>query len=63
MVSNSSPGLILQTAMRLPETCLFISEPQLTQNRPAMPFGNRKKYFRGSFQFSIVTKNITPLET
>jgi len=27
----------------------------LTHYRPAMPFGNRKKYFRGSFQFSIVT--------
>jgi len=27
----------------------------LTRYRPAMPFGNRKKYFRGSFQFSIVT--------
>jgi len=31
-------------------------------NRPAMPFGNRKNYFRGSFQFSIVTiyKKISP---
>jgi len=30
-----------------------------------MPFANSKKYFRGSFQFSIDTikKNITPLET
>jgi len=27
----------------------------LTPNRPAMPFANRKNYFRGSFQFSIVT--------
>jgi len=27
----------------------------LTRYRPAMPLGNRKKYFRGSFQFSIVT--------
>ena len=37
---------------------------KLTLYRPAMPFGNRKIYFRGSFQFSIVTiqKNITPLE-
>ena len=25
--------------------------------RPAMPFGNRKTYFRWSFQFSIVTIN------
>jgi len=34
----------------------------LTQNRPAMPFGNRKKYFRGSFQFSVVTiQKISPL--
>jgi len=27
----------------------------LTHNRPTMPFGNRKIYFTGSFQFSIVT--------
>ena len=27
----------------------------LTHNSPAMPFGNRKIYFRGSFQFGIVT--------
>ena len=27
----------------------------LTCYRPAMPFGNRKKYFKGSSQFSIVT--------
>ena len=27
----------------------------LTQYRPAMPFGNRKVYFRGSFHNSIVT--------
>ena len=32
--------------------------------RPAMPFGNRKIYFRGSFQFSIFTifKKCHPLE-
>jgi len=36
----------------------------LTQYRPAMPSGNREKYFRGPFQFSIVTKKITTtLET
>jgi len=27
----------------------------LTHYRPAMPFGNRKKYFIESFQFNIVT--------
>jgi len=27
----------------------------LTHYRPAMPFGNRKILFRGSFQLSIVT--------
>jgi len=27
----------------------------LTHYRPVMPFGNRKIYFRGSSQFSIVT--------
>jgi len=26
----------------------------LTHYRPVMPFGNRKKYFRGYFKFSIV---------
>jgi len=37
----------------------------LTHYRPAMPFGNRNIYFRGTFQLSIVTfkKNIAPLET
>jgi len=29
--------------------------PNLTHYSPAMPFGNRKNYFKGSFQFSIVT--------
>ena len=29
--------------------------PYSTHYRPALPFGNRKIYFRGSFQFSIVT--------
>jgi len=29
--------------------------PNLTLYCPAMPFGNRKKYFWGSFQFSIVS--------
>jgi len=28
---------------------------QLTHYRPAIPFGNRKKYFRGSSEFSIAT--------
>jgi len=33
-----------------------------THYLPAMPFGNRKFYFRGSFQFSIVTIwKISPL--
>jgi len=34
----------------------------LTHYHPAMPFGNRKKYLRGSFQFSLATiqKNISP---
>jgi len=38
-------------------TCMVVDA--LTHYRPAMPFGNRKEYFRGSFegsfQFSIVT--------
>jgi len=33
----------------------FYSLNDLTHYRPAIPFGKRKKYFRGSFQFSIVT--------
>jgi len=28
---------------------------ELTHYRPAMPFGSRKNYFRGSFQFSTGT--------
>jgi len=33
-----------------------------THYRPAMPLGNRKKYLRVSFQFSIVTiEKISPL--
>jgi len=34
-----------------------------THYRPAMPFGNRKNYFRGSFLFCIVTmqKKLSPL--
>jgi len=36
----------------------------LIPNTPEMPFGNRKIYFGGSFQFSIVTiKKMTSLET
>jgi len=31
------------------------SYPSLTHYRPAMPFGNSKKYFRGFFQFSFAT--------
>jgi len=34
---------------------LIRAKRKLTHNRPAMPFGDRKKYFWGSFQFSIVT--------
>jgi len=30
-------------------------KPHLTPNRPAIPFANRKKCFRESFQFSMVT--------
>jgi len=33
----------------------FVSMSLLTHHRSAMPFGNRKNYFRGSFQFNIVT--------
>jgi len=34
----------------------------LTHYRPAMPFANRKIYFRGSFEFSIFAiSKISPL--
>jgi len=32
-----------------------LSFAKLAHYRPAMPYGNRKNYSRGSFQFSIVT--------
>jgi len=52
---------------RTPElsTWAILDPDHMLNDRPAVPFGNRKKYLRGSFQFSIVTiqKNITPLET
>jgi len=39
-----------------------IEHTVLTHYRPAMPFGDRKKYFKASFQFSIVTiYKISPL--
>jgi len=34
---------------------LHTAANHLTHHRPAMPVGKRKIYFRGSFQFSIVT--------
>jgi len=34
---------------------LSLNKLFLTHYRPAMPFANRKIYFRGSLQFSIVT--------
>jgi len=34
---------------------LNVPLPNFTYYRPAMPFGNMKIYFRGSFQFSLVT--------
>jgi len=40
------------------------TKPTLTHYRPAMPFGNRKKYFGRFFLFGIVKiKKISPLET
>jgi len=40
----------------------FETPSPLTNYRPAMPFGNRKNFVRGSFEFSIVRiKKITPL--
>jgi len=40
---------------RLIQRCSFFKCFNLTHYRPAMPFGNRKTYFRGSFQFSIAS--------
>jgi len=34
---------------------LCLRKAGLTHYRPAMPFGNREIYFRGSFPYSIVT--------
>jgi len=40
----------------------LIDATKLIHYRPAMPFRNRKTFFRGSFQFIIVTiKKISPL--
>jgi len=42
----------------------FVFRKDVTHFRSAMLFGNRKIYFRGSYQFSVVTKkNISPQET
>jgi len=48
----------------LPKRCPYRTSRRwrLTRYRPAMAFGNRKKYFRESFQSRIVTiQNISPL--
>jgi len=48
--------------VRLSNSRLRLQMRRLTHYRPAMPFGNRKKYFRESFQFSIITiSKILPL--
>jgi len=44
----------LQSNLALNELPQVLRNFPFTHYRPAMPFGNRKKYFRGSFQFSIV---------
>jgi len=36
-------------------TAIAYQQGALTHHRLAMPFRNRKKYFRGAFQFSIVS--------
>jgi len=39
----------------------LVSVLLVNPNHPAKPFGNRKKYFRGSFKFSVVTiEKISP---
>jgi len=49
-------------AMSLSFFFLSFIQTDLTHYRPAIPFGNRKIYLRGSFQ-SLFLKNITLLET
>jgi len=63
MSEGSSDGLLLAVinSARVSEeatvyhTILRNKQETLTHYRPAMQFGNRKIYFRRSFQFSIVT--------
>jgi len=43
-----SAGIVAED-MRIDEVMVLI------HYRPAMPFGNRKKYYKGSFQVSFVT--------
>jgi len=46
---------ILRISLKLNFTPNTLGCHRLTHYRPAMPFGNQKKYFRGIFQFSVVT--------
>jgi len=51
-------GFSIPLSLPLQKELFQIGIPEvkhLTHYRPAMPFENRKKYFRGSFQFCIVT--------
>ena len=44
--------------------CILVvfTRGHLTHYRPAMPFGNRKKYFRASFQVRIgINQKISPI--
>jgi len=52
----TKPDVAWQQSLSLREINIIkLDDRSLTHYRPAMTFGNRKIYFRGSFQFSLVT--------
>jgi len=58
----TKPKLTSYLSYLEPERTFPTKPLTLTLYRPAMPLGNRKKYFLGSFQFSIVSiHKISPL--
>jgi len=55
VASKQVKPLIYKEKKNKIKSFIFIEYYLLTHNRPAMPFSNRKLYFRKPFQFSIVT--------
>ena len=52
---NGCEILLTRGVLQLSDPDFLETFRTLILYRPAMPFGNRKFYFRGSFQFSFVT--------